>query len=441
MTAPMHRRAIRLLRLTALLCPALLGAAAHAGMMSPCQDPIVLPSSKVHVFLLPYQAEGPLTERGRELATIVQRHVLYAALKYPSIAVEELTGESRWCGFDVVAARVLPRLRAGQTAIFVWGRLFEQEGKLRLRSTALYTIAHQSDTVAWNLDGLSTKATATVPPDPVLFAPREIPFGILAGLQAAQQEARRLHREPNTASPYEDLPGGPDAKFAFEVLGAENDWMHVRLFRSGQQGWLSAHALTAGDDLKGTFPELYFVDGLIGYNEIGGDETRYTPAQVRVIRNSVVESLNRYLDLSSSRGESDARALAAVLVGTAQLRAAGHASPSIELLETADQSYQKAERNAPTSTVANTFHLACALALCWQGRCEGGANQLHSQFLAAVAADPTNAELLGNLDVLYSAASDTQGRMQLTMSAGEIDAQRSIVAQAKRALSAGNAAP
>jgi len=86
----------------------------------------VLPGPKVHVFILPYRAQGKLTARGRELATIVQRHVLFAALKYRSIAVAELTGQAEDCEASETMERVQRRLADGQTAIFLWGRLFEQ---------------------------------------------------------------------------------------------------------------------------------------------------------------------------------------------------------------------------------------------------------------------------------------------------------------------------
>src|SRR6185312_14826160 len=122
--------------------------------------------------------------------------------------------------------------------------------------------------ITWDIPGSATKATTTLPADPILFAPRVIPLELLSGLQGAQQEANRVHRAPDQASPYLSLPGGPGASLLFEVLGTQNDWMHVHLLPDNTEGWILAEALAPGEQLKGAFPELYFVDGLIGYNEL-----------------------------------------------------------------------------------------------------------------------------------------------------------------------------
>src|SRR4030095_7958337 len=104
-----------------IVCLAALPAV--AGVQSPCADPMVLPSPKVQVFIMPSQGQGSLTARGHELATIVQRHVLFAALKYPSIAVAELTGESGQCAPERIMSHVGARLQGGQGPIFLCGAL------------------------------------------------------------------------------------------------------------------------------------------------------------------------------------------------------------------------------------------------------------------------------------------------------------------------------
>jgi hypothetical protein len=432
--SPTH--AIRSIQL-ALLLLAFGHLAAHAGMMSPCVSPTVLPTPAVHVFLLPYKADKPLTAQGQELTTILQRHVLYTALKYQSIAVEQLTGgDDPLCDHDHVAMRVLPKLKHGQVAIFLWGRLFERAGDLHVQSTVAYNWSGRTDTITWDLNGSPAKSTATLPDDPIIFAPRKIPLDLLSGLQTAEQEASRVHRTADAASPYDILPSGPQAHFGFEVLGTEGDWMHVHIFPSGEQGWLSAHALASGDRLKGTFPELYFVDGLIGYNELSVNKVTADLPPAQAVLAGTLQSLDRYMELSSSRAESDARAIAAVLTGNARWRAAGDKMHDLAALESADQSYRNAERIAPTSTIANNFHLACALALCSYGHCEGGPDALHAQFLAAIARDPTSRALLNNLDALYQTAS--RGQLKLNLSEADISRQQSIVKQAANALPTAN---
>ena len=94
----------------------MLATEAHAGMQSPCDDPRVLSGAKVQVFIFPYESERALTTKGRALATLMQRHVLFAALKYPSIGVAELTESAGSCKYEPVAARVRAQLSPGQTA-------------------------------------------------------------------------------------------------------------------------------------------------------------------------------------------------------------------------------------------------------------------------------------------------------------------------------------
>lgn len=46
-----------------VLC--LVSSLAAAGIKSPCDDPLVLPGPKVHVFIMPYEAQGKLSARGQ----------------------------------------------------------------------------------------------------------------------------------------------------------------------------------------------------------------------------------------------------------------------------------------------------------------------------------------------------------------------------------------
>jgi len=401
---------------------------ARAGELSPCDSPMVLPGPRVQVFILPYRAESKMTLPGRQLATIMQRHVLFAALKYPSIAIEELTSTGAPCDIERVQQKVLPRLAQGQVAIFLWGRLFEQGDSIRLQSTVSFN-AQASDTMTWRIQGDDTaKVNATVPSDPIFFAPRTIPLSFLSMLQSAQAEARRLHRAPDSSSPSWELPQSPDARFGFEVTETKDDWMHIRLIPGGDNGWVPAHALANADELKGAFPELYFVDGLIGYHQLLVNETiRNSPARQRVV-DGALASFDQYIQLSNGRAESDARALAAILKGNVRLRSSGQSGWSVEALQAAQIDYEQAEKLSPTSTTANRFYLACTSALCDRGACAEGSEHVHDKFLAAVARNPADQELLKNLNVFYGAAE--RGNFKVELKDRTVAAQRAIVERA-----------
>lgn len=408
----------------------LLSLSATAGVQSPCSDPLVLAGPQVQVFILPYRAEGELTARGRELATIVQRHVLFAALKYRSIAVSELTGDAKQCTPEKTMASVTRQLADGQAAVFLWGRLFEQGEAIRLQSTAAFSRHGSADTIEWSLGGDAGSASATIPADPVLFSPRQIPLDFLQMLEPAQRAARRFHREPDASSSHFDLPNDPEARFGYQVLEVRNDWMHIRLLPAGGEGWIPAHSLASADNLKGTFPELYFVDGLIGYYQLwGGPNRPLSPGNGRLLELTRA-SFDRYVEQAAGRAESEVRALATLLEGNATLRAAGAAGWSTDVLQEAQALYRKAHELAPTSTAASNFYLACSSALCARGACREGPDSLHRQYLSAIARDPTSAQLIDNLDKFYGAAQG--GRLKLDASAEAIAEQKALTGRMRR---------
>jgi hypothetical protein len=411
-----------------ILCAVALPAA--AGVQSPCADPIILPGPKVQVFIMPYGAQGQLTARGHELATILQRHVLFAALKYPGIAVEELTGEPKECAPERIMSRVSANLQDGQAAIFLWGRLFEQGDAIRLQSTLAFTMHGSPDKLQWSLGDAANDASASVPGDPVLFAARQIPLDLLQAIQPAYREARRFHNAPDASSSFFDLPDSPEARFGYEVLETRNDWMHIRLIPGGGDGWVPAHALASADNLKGSFPELYFVDGLIGYHQLWGVGSRPAAANPGRMLQLTRASFDRYLQQAAGRAESEARALAMILKGNATLRAAGPGEWSTQTLQQAQALYSDGRELAPTSTIASNFFLACSSALCARGVCPGGSDQLHEQYLSAIARDPTSTELVMNLDRFYGAAQS--GRIRLSVPADQIAEQRARTGRVQR---------
>jgi hypothetical protein len=422
------RKSFRLVAGTLLV--ACLQSQAQAGAMLPCAAPEVFPGAAVQVFLLPYQSVGKLTTRGQQLATILQRHVLYAALKYPSIAVEQLTvgSESHGseCDYDATSHRVIPQLKAGQVVVFLWGRLFEQDQQLELQSTVSYTIVGHSDTLSWGSPGRMTHAT--MPDSSILFAPRTIPLDFLSGLQMAQLEASRLHVNPEASSPSTPLPEGADARFGYAVLGTQGDWMHIHLYPQGIEGWIPAHALETAASLKGIFPELYFLDGLVGYGELGAGTPPASEARKGVLAGTA-RSLDQYGELSSSRAESATRALARVMKASAQWRAG--LSPDGDTLNSIYQQYRNAAQQFPTSLVARNFALASELALCLQQSCPDPIEDLQSQFLTAIGSDPTNPELLSNLSTFY--ANVGAGSLKLPISKEDLAKQQSLVKQAQSA--------
>ncbi len=395
---------------------------AQAGAMSPCNDPVVFQGARVQVFILPFRAEGPLSARGRELVTVLQRHVLHSALKYHSLGVVELTGDDDLCSYEGTTAEVRRRLGKGQSAIFVSGRMFEQREAMLLQTRVEFSAPGAPEVLSWSLGPGDAAATATVPPDPVDFAPRAIPIAYLQQLAAAQAGARRMYEAPDPSSSFWELPADPEARFGYVVLEARDGWMRVQLSRGAGEGWMRTDALAASTDLQGTFPELYFIDGLIGYQLLAGINSSApagpgagaTAGDRRTLQ-ATLDSFDRYLAATKGRAES--------VQGNAVLRAAPRPWPTPQL-QAAERHYLAARELAPTSTVANTFALACGSALCARGACSLDPDRLHEGFVEAVGRDPGSRELVGNLEQFYAAAQ--RGSLKVTMPADEIARQREL---------------
>jgi hypothetical protein len=408
------RRCISLLSVFFMLV-----GSAHAGMRSPCDDPTVLSGARVQVFIFPYEAERALTPQGRALATVMQRHVLFAALKYPSIGVAELTESESGCRYDIVSSRVREQLRPGQTAIFLHGRIFEQGSNVYLKSAVSVAAQAGQDVLRWSLaPGQQAVATTTTPSEVRGFAPRTIPLQFLEQLQSSQRQAGRVHEQPDADTPFTELPAGPSDRFTFLVLEARNDWMRIRVLPDGVEGWVPAHALATGQDLKGTFPELHFVDGLVGYHSL-------SPAAVdRRLLEVTQASFARYLQETESRSESDPRALALILMGNARLRAAAAPWPT-PTLQSARDEYRRATLASPTWTPGRSHLLACTALICVRGACGDEARALGAQYLEAINRDPTSRELVDGLSAYYEAVA--LGRLESDLSPEVMATQRATL--------------
>ena len=382
--------------LAGVLC--VLAVNAHAGAMSPCDNPIVF-DSKVQVHIFPYEADGQLTDQGRALATLLQRHILFAALKYPSIGVQELVEYGgRPCNYRSVMGRIRSRLKPEQTAIFLTGRVFEQSGRIYLKNFVTIAAARGTATLEWPLASDSQITNTTeIPLEVPGFAPRTIPISFLERLESSQGQARRVHEAPDENSAFKELPAGQAGQYSFQVYESRNDWMRVRVMPRGIEGWLPAHSLASGDQLKGEFPELYFVDALVGYFSIGRNA-----GSDRRILDSTLTSIDRYLSVTGDLAEADPRALAFVLKGNARLRAAGKGW-STQLLQEAQADYRSALAESPSWTSANSHLLACTAMLCVRGACENEAKSLEAGYLDAIGRDPLNRDLVVGLNAYYEA--------------------------------------
>jgi hypothetical protein len=405
----------------------LMSLQAQAGAMSPCSNPTVF-DANVQVHIFPFTSEKKLSDKARALATLLQRHVLFAALKYPSIGVEELIDDASPCSFQQVAGRINARLKPEQTAIFLSGRIFEQDGRIYLKNFVSVKTPEGKRAIRWPPGNESQGMTTTqIPTEIDGFAPRTIPVSFLERLEPSQLQARRVHKEPSNESPFTELPDGMRDRYTFLVFEGRDDWMRVRVMPFGIEGWIPAHALASGQELKGEFPELYFVDALVGYFSIpqnAGSNDR--------LRDLTRRSFDQYLSVTEGRAEPDARALAMVLMGNARLRAAGNEWPTA-ILSAASKDYERAAAESPTWTTARAHLLASTTLLCARAACENEAATLESKYLDAIARDPLSRELVNGLGAFYQAVSLKQIATELSADALKVRMEKVQAVQAVQA--------
>lgn len=419
----MNAGSARVLRWLAF-CAMLLAPLAHSGIQSPCDDPTMLSGANVQVYIVPYETDQTLSPQARALATLMQRHILFAALKYRSIAVAELIANNGPCDPQRIAGQLSSALRKGQTALVLSGQMFEQNDRIYLKSAVTVLTGDHNSAMRWPVPGGSEGDVAlltTVPASIQSFAPRTIALHYLENMQRAQRDARRLHAAPDMNSPARELPDDPAEKFIFFVLGAKDDWMQVRVQPYGIEGWLPAHALATGGELKGSFPELYFIDGLVGLYGISGDRA-HADRTAELAR----KSFSQYLAASADAGESEARALAAVLQGNTYLLAA-LGGWSNGTLRAAQRDYRRARDILPNSMLAANHDLACTTVLCLRGTCGDDLDELHDGYLSALSLDPGNPDLLHNLGVFYDAA--VAGRLATTLDVTFLTQQQKLMRQ------------
>jgi hypothetical protein len=164
-----------------------------------CDDPFIFRDATVQAFIVPYTASGPLSKKAQALVTTLHRHVLFAALKYPGIAVEELVaGQGAPCEGVAAKNRIQSQLSKGQVAVFLSGRIFEQRDTVYMESWVSVTNPSGSK-LSWALKGSGGTVSATIPENTMSFAARAIPVNMLGELESAAERMGRVHEAPDVA--------------------------------------------------------------------------------------------------------------------------------------------------------------------------------------------------------------------------------------------------
>jgi len=459
----------------ALVLFAAMGPRAKAGVVAPCERPIIFPGSDVNLVLLPYALNSPDlrlrqdsfalwdSEGARALSSLIQFDTLYA-LRYPAaLAVVQLFAEGGDdCSVERVKRDVEAMLAPGKGAVFLWGGLVERDGQIFVQSYVEFFRKDRPDLIAFDMPSPSGTARylGGVPQRGIGLPPRILTRENMAEIREAATSARRLSAEPG-GPPEIALPDTPDATFAFYVTAVRDDgWMRIRAAASerdfveqdaaGFEGWLPARPDWS---LRGLLPDLDFVEAAIGFlvgqiveEERPGDHwagdwvQRYDLARTRS-----AQAVARFVEATGAEpGAADIDAATSVALAETMRAAMALNGPPVERVEarvpeapTAETMLDSALKDLDQATRLVPYHPESrnllAIALSARAALSGDAEEAASaaaEWQRALSLAPNDRAIAGNLAVYYRAAQEAGRPDLLGLSPAEIDARLSFLGRA-----------
>jgi hypothetical protein len=413
---------------------------ATAGMFVPCEDAQVFAQAATNTVVLQYSYAGPqprVSESARRLAILMQLDLLYAQLKYRGIGVVFLSrGEwSGGCTPERVLQQLLHQVRPSRGLVFLWGKFYEQNGVLYVQSLLELHRAGRSETVA--LDWPSAAATyhfaAGLPITRVVFPPHEVLEADLLEIDRRYEAAARAHAEPRRESPSHLLnPDHPDEQFGFVVERVAGNWMQLKSLANKPLGWVDAGSVDPEWSLRRKLPELDFVDASVAYLQIR------VASSTRGSGVGSLELLQRYLNsavdrfaaaIDRDRGNA-AMAQAAAMVGMAAVAGTGWRGAFPD----AQRAFSMAASLLPSSAEARNLKvLADIEACCISNRGGPPAQTVIEALDEAVQLDPTDDQVLANLEAFYAALRSHRGTNQPALGPAELEVREREVAAARAA--------
>jgi hypothetical protein len=423
-----------------LLLPA---RGAEAGAASPCAQPFVFSGAAVNVVVLPYAEDKvalDLGKAGRQLALLLQLDSLFVLGKYGSLGAVYLTTDPFGkCEEERVEAQLLTgeggsRIAPGKALVILWGRIYEERGDVYLQSYLRFLRRDRPDRVevAVARAGGPFVFSGRSPVQQVAFPPRRLGRDDLAAIEAQFKKASLLYREPRAGDADGQLPIEANAPMPYGVEQVRDGWLQVAGPTLGGSRWLKASIDPREWALHQKLPELEFLDAVTGYMRarVAGN------ADDRLVDHGGLGSWMRWIDEALARYDlAAAGAAAADAPATPCPAALGKVlAGNLRLLagqpEAAGALYREAARLIPYSADVRNLDILSQLPRVLEGRA------LEEQLLDALALEPSNVDVLKNLEADYrlkAAAVSASG----TGDAADLERQLAAVRKVLAGLEAG----
>ena len=408
---------------------------AQAGAIASCGAPVVFEDAEVNVVVLPYLQSGSsprqLNGLGSQLALLVKLETLYRALAYDSWGIVLLTGQKQECDPDRIARDLLSRIHPSGRLLEVWGKLYQQDQDIYVQTFARSyrrPVPGEKvvpEEVGFRVGGKSFQGRITG--QEFAFPPEQLPIKVMDAIAANFAKAAFIYDSPDVGSPRHSLPLDQFRKcdtcqdaLAFTVMGRSGDWIHVKP-KDGRDGYLLAH-LEEGLSLIQQLPEVGFVHGLMGFLRYAEPLAETQTAQSSAGMQEAQQALLEYAKQGEAAEEPESKASALQLAGILEF-ARKRAGPA----EQFDTAYELVPYNSDARNLAAMFRLYRDYSLPGKNlRARDTAND----FIAAIALQPRNTLVLGNLESFYELL--TTSAAQDRIKAGTVIEPSEIEAQLKK---------
>lgn len=382
---------------------------AQAMDIRPCSSPVVFDKAAVNALVLPWRLQQPgdaptpaaLQSASRQISSLAHLQLLFGMLPYGSVGAIDLVAEpGQVCDVDQVLSLVSQqgvqtgRLRPGQAALALWGRLFEQDGELFLQTYLRFARQGQNglqpERMALDWGGMTLQAQ--LPMQALAFAPRRISLADLGRIDTAFREALRVRPKPDLNAPGVAIGNSPTQSFPYWITDTQGDWIKLAPMRDGlPSGWVRARSYDGTSDwsLARWLPELDYAQAVAGWLRLqaGG----LTPADQDRIRQAVDAGLSRYERAVPADQAPTAWGLAAALRGQ-MLWSRGGQADAVPL-------FTRASELLPG--VGPALSLQAMAGLVGHPADARAAHALEQALLAALALNPDDAAARANLVALY----------------------------------------
>ena len=362
------------------------------------------------------------------MALLVKLETLYRALGYDHWGIELLTGGKQECDPDRVASQFLPRIYPAGRLILVWGKLYQQDEDIYVQTFARYYRSPGPSEkaapaeVGFQVGGQTFQGRTTG--QDFAFPPERLPIKVIDAVTANFGRSAFIYDSPDLGSPKRPLPLDQFRKcdtcegtLAFTVEDRSGDWIRVKP-RDGREGFLLAH-LEEGISLIQQMPEVGFVHGLMGFLRYAEPLPETRTAQTSAGMREAQEALLDYAKQDGAAEEPESKASALQLAGILEFTRKGASSS-----EPFDAAYQLVPYNSDARNLAAMFRLNRDYSLPGKNlRARDTAND----FIAAIALQPKNTLVLGNLESFYelltAAAAQDRIKPGTAIEPSEVEAQ------------------